>query len=205
MIRDIRREQEAKEDEELDLLREMEDEAAGISVPSKAPPKIMVQDSQAGLDRDGFVPSDVEAEEDAVEAPAQVGLDGKPRKPWKKKGLKRQTRRVNMRPVAKKVQDHLVVPEDVDEDDNDDAVQETQRLEDMPSDIEDASEDEYNGAQGTKQNPQASAKSKEKPAVEKKAPTKRKVKPDAHANYRALKIKNKNSKAKGNGRFGRRR
>ena len=218
MIRDMRREQEAKEDEELDLLREMEDEAEGISVPTRiAPLKIVVQDSQVGgLDRDGFVPSDVEdeeAEEGGVEQELGVGLDGKPRKPWKKKGLKRQTRRVNMRPVAKKVQTQQQREGSLDDEEDDgEAVTETQARGDVPSDLDgEGSEDEYHdGATAVKttstsRGKKTSTANGKSSGVEKKAPAKRKVKPEAHANYRALKIKNKNSKGKGGGRFGRRR
>jgi hypothetical protein len=205
-------EQEAREDEELDLLNELEDEANGIERPKPAP-KIIVQDSQAGfegtgLDRDGFVPSDVEVEVEVVQ-PVRIGKDGKPMKPWKKKGLKRQHRRVNMRPVAKKAGAHPDTVEEAGSGDEEDAVQETQHVADEHSDHEDGSEDECSDAPA-KSKSKAKTKSKattknakdKAETTEKKAPAKRKVKAEAHANYRALKIKNKGSKGGGGGRFG---
>lgn len=218
MIQDLRREQEKKADDELDLLRELEDEAEAAKDGKDAKdakdathsPKVVVgEDSQVavGLDRDGFVPSDVE--QSFSEDDGQQEGD-KPRKPWKKKGLKRQTRRVIMRPVAKKAQTaaEISAAEDYG------TVEETQLPREIPSDIEGGSSSEYGddddatAESGLKAKQKAKQKAKHKPKH--KAPGKesakkstRKVKPDAHANYRALKIKNKNSKAKGRGRFGR--
>lgn len=93
MIQAMRKDEEDQLDEEAEIMREMEMEEAGISVPAK--PKaseFLVEDSQApmplGPDR-GLESDDKEEDEPAT------WHDGKPRKPWKKKGLKRQTRRVN--------------------------------------------------------------------------------------------------------------
>jgi hypothetical protein len=206
MIQDIRREQEKDADEELDLLREMEDEADGITREPKPAPKIVVEHSQVatGLDRDGFVPSDVDQSASEDEKPQQQAADGKPRKPWKKKGLKRQTRRVKMRPVVKKAQPLAEANE---------SVADSQLAEDVLSDVEagsDSEDDEDDEFSGTRAKPKTKPKEKEKEkTTDKEAPKKntRKVKAGAHANYRALKIKNKNSKGKGGGggRFGRRR
>ncbi len=116
-----------------------------------------------------------------------------------------------MRPVGKTAPPQSVdASEAQDSDDGgEDAVQEMQHVQDVPSDLEGVSDGEYNNAiratvrAKAKKSPKAKdGHTKEK---EKKAPARRKVKADAHANYRALKIKNKNSKGKGGGRFGRRR
>jgi hypothetical protein len=81
-------------DDEADIMREMEMEAEGIFVPKRAKiPAVLVEDSQApmplGPDR-GIGSDDEDDEENAAD-----GLDrnGKPRKVWKKRGMKRQTRR----------------------------------------------------------------------------------------------------------------
>jgi 26S proteasome regulatory subunit N12 len=92
MIQAMKKDEDDKLDEEADIMREMEMEEAGIVMPKKPQrPEIQVEDSQApmplGPDRG------METEEDEEEQP-ELGPDGKPRRVWKKKGLKRQTRRV---------------------------------------------------------------------------------------------------------------
>jgi hypothetical protein len=92
MIQAMKRDEDDKLDEEADIMREMEMEEAGIFVPKKLKvPEIQIEDSQApmplGPDRG------LETEEDEDEEP-ELGPDGQPRRVWKKKGLKRQTRRV---------------------------------------------------------------------------------------------------------------
>jgi hypothetical protein len=92
MIQAMKKDEDDKLDEEADIMRELEMEEAGISLPKKArAPQIQVEDSQAamplGPDRG------LEIDEDEEDEP-ELGPDGKPRRVWKKKGLKRQTRRV---------------------------------------------------------------------------------------------------------------
>ena len=132
-------------EDDLEAMREMED----MGKPDV--PKIIVEDSQAGvtLDIDGFVPSDLEEDSDSADNQEKGTL---PKKSWKKKGLKRQTKRVIMRPTP------IQQP-----------TKETDGEQDAPKEV------------------------------------KRKSKPNAlaHANFRRLKIKNKNSRAKG--KFSRRR
>jgi hypothetical protein len=97
MIQDRRKEEDERVDEEWEAMLEMEDETA----PSKASgvPKIVLEDNQRPvvLDAEGFVPS--EGEETEVEEIPQLDRNGQPRKPYKKKGLKRQTRRVISKPT----------------------------------------------------------------------------------------------------------
>lgn len=81
-------------EDDLEAMREMEG-GHELWVPT-----IVVKDSNAGvtLDVDGFVPSDFEDVSDSVH---ENGGTGTPKKPWKKKGLKRQTKRVVMKPVQR--------------------------------------------------------------------------------------------------------
>jgi 26S proteasome regulatory subunit N12 len=92
MIQAMKKDEDDKFDEEADIMRELEMEEEGIVAPKKPRrPEILVEDSQApmplGPDRG------LETDEDSDEEP-ELGADGKPRRAWKKKGLKRQTRRV---------------------------------------------------------------------------------------------------------------
>jgi hypothetical protein len=94
MIQSLKKQEEDRLDEEADIMREMEMEAEGISVPKKSTkPDVQVEDSQhpMPLGVDGAY-SDEENDENV----ADNGLDvnGQPRKVWKKRGQKRQTRRV---------------------------------------------------------------------------------------------------------------
>jgi 26S proteasome regulatory subunit N12 len=93
MIQTLKKQEEDRLDEEADIMRELEMEAQGIPVPKKQKvPDILVEDSQAQvtLDVDGFLPSE---EEKDVEADNAQNENGQPRKVWKKRGQKRQTRR----------------------------------------------------------------------------------------------------------------
>ncbi len=189
-----------------------EEELNGPRQVSKS--KVLVKDSQSdpfknvsgiGLAELGmdFEPiAEEEGEKDAAPAEEQ------PTKVWKKKGLKRQTKRVHMKPRAKPK------PISRGEDTDDDAVAETQAgggaHEEATQNDDDyhdsADETAQEAAEGSKIGKLAPKKAKKAAQTEKKKadkPTK-KQNPLAHANFRALKIKNKNSKAKGRGRFGRR-
>ncbi|KAH8426852.1 protein sld2 [Aspergillus melleus] len=200
---------------------------------------------------------EIEAEEAAAEnvqvndSQAPTTFNGRP---YKKKGQKRTTRRVNMKPVVVKPQPQPQPhsPEPPEEDDDDEgqqdepaAVPETQG----PSRTEDVDEFDYDGFDdidslhtmsepdldsdpeyGEKPKPAAKSKSfseKMKEAIgvpdpqprareekapppqakatEAKKPRERKVNPQAHANYRSLKIRSRGSRGRGAGRFGRRR
>ena len=86
----MREQAEHEHDDDEEAMREAENSTDFMKKVIK--PTLLVQDSQAPnsvqLEVDGFVPSDVEQEE------FQEEQGGYPRKPWKKKGLKRQTKRV---------------------------------------------------------------------------------------------------------------
>jgi hypothetical protein len=206
IIEELRREENASKstyEDDLDAMREFEEaesERPNVST-------VIVEDSQAGvtLDVDGFVPSDFE---DVVESAPEMETNGALRKPWKKKGLKRQTKRVIMRPVKKQQLGVSVSQGSSDGDAN--IVTETHHsqageCEDVghgdvvASDFDDWSEgSELEVAPKSKS---AKMESRKEPEQKKR----RNVNATAHANFRKLKIKNKNSKAKGRGRFANRR
>ena len=244
IIRNLRDQEEEKHDEELDMLREMEAEAEGgldsqprvqRSVQTRQP-EVMVEDSQVVMP---LGPDQGPESEEDEEIPGD-GLDqhGNPRKVWKKKGLKRQTKRViseytygeclqrmlilPVRPVK-----HKPVATEERPDDNDkeeEGVLETQ-LPDNSADVhdEDASGSEFSEGENSDFDDSAPKQKKKvvrpridvAPTTVPTNPTKpddtnpikkaaRKISATAHANFRKLKIKNKNSKANGRGRFGRR-
>lgn len=97
----MRQEEEQRLDEDLDILHDLEMEAEGLPPPKKLKPtEIEVENSQIamplGPDRG------LESENDhEIEDTNELGPDGKPKKVWKKRGLKRQTRRViSMMPIS---------------------------------------------------------------------------------------------------------
>jgi len=224
MIQGMRKQEEEKYDEDEEALREMEEEAAGMAptVKPAKPAKILVEDSQAAmaLGPDGASLSD---EED-------LGAEGKqqPTRVWKKKGLKRQTKRTNskllspgklmlsltthpVRPVQMKAPP--MASETVDDEADEATVIETQVMGEPAADFHTKGDvdAEFQAAESDaselsvrerKRKDEKAKKADDKSAKQKKP---RKISATSHANYRALKIKNKNSKGKGNGRFGRRR
>jgi DNA replication regulator SLD2 len=205
MIEEMRRQEDHEHDEELDILREMEAESAGA--PTKPQPsKVMAQDSQVNvtLDIDGFAPSDPEDEFDSA---PELESNAPPRKVWKKKGLKRQTRRVNIRPVRKQAPAQPT-PSDAQVEDEDELNEEQAAGKSRDPGTENRSDAECEGSQSDferKHSPKKTAAPvKENTQLGK---GKRKIKANslAHTNFCRLKIKNKNSKAKGRGRFGRKR
>ncbi|KAL2004298.1 hypothetical protein VTN02DRAFT_4023 [Thermoascus thermophilus] len=217
MARDMEAE---KAQDDWDVLREMEAEQAANN-------DVQVADSQA--------------------APG-TGEEAT-RRPWKKKGQKRTTRRVVMRPVVAKSKPGSRGKSSENRDQNDEsedelkAVSETQptdaakedeegeeqegeeaeeadlhtasepELDDSDSEYEDSGTVKKSSSFSEKIKAALSGKSKsntkgEKPEAEQgtaKKPAARKINPQAHANYRSLKIRNKGSKGKGAGRWGRRR
>jgi hypothetical protein len=204
MIQSLKKQEEDRLDEEADIMREMEMEAEGISVPKKArKPDVQVQDSQhhMRLGPDGAGSSDEEDEENK----ADDGLDanGQPRKIWKKRGQKRQTRRVIMKPAFVKPLSELdknIVP--------------TTQLdpEDALSDSDDSDSDYASDASHTPKKRKTHTKKVDAPQPAQKTSAAgtvkavaKKISATAHANYRRLKIKSKGGNGGGGKRFGRRR
>ncbi|KAL8840230.1 MAG: hypothetical protein Q9170_001437 [Blastenia crenularia] len=224
IVKGLRELEEAQLDDDLEMLRELEGERNDAPESQvKSLPKVFVEDSQLPdmpLGPDGENGSESEDME-ALEAESR-NRNGKPLKVWKKKGQKRTTRRVNIKPNTarwKPEPEWKGGVETEDEGQSEDGVaivEETQfiapiQVMDPNSDAEDIQTDEAAPDEGEAQAktdtkevklPGKSKKiQKEQPKEKKKGP----VSATAHANFRALKIKNKHSKGKGRGRFGRRR
>jgi hypothetical protein len=226
MIQAMRKDEEDQLDEEADIMRELEMEEQGIVVPKMSrAPQILIEDSQTamplGPDRG------VESDEDSEEEP-QLGPDGKPRRVWKKKGLKRQTRRVISKICCVHRMSYLTnssivrpnvvkpkptpAPQTQDESQGEQTgIPETQ----IPADIADEFGSDLDGdsdyASDASHTPRRKAPAK-KPEQTKEKPVKegvlktaaRKIKATANANYRRLNIKGKAATG-GKGKFGRRR
>ncbi|KAK7740435.1 hypothetical protein SLS62_011116 [Diatrype stigma] len=229
VVASLRKLEEEKLDEELEALREMEGEDdAGpkpnpkpkpSSQPQKPSDDVLEPDSQGPQLLGGF---DDEALYDSPTEDA-LGRDGRPLRVYKKKGQKRTTRRVNMKPTRSKrpQESSEAKPDDAEED----TVPETQfdatkpDGDESPLDLGSDSEfdelaeeedEEDNSSQRkpkTKTTKKDTAK-KEKPNEEgkiKKAA--RKVNEMAHANFKRLKLRNNGAKGGPgfNSRFRRRR
>ena len=185
LVQDLRNQEEERMDDEWDIMNELEAEENGAQQKKKVE-QVQVADSQLvvmplGPDR---------APESESEEEVALGNNGLPRKVYKKKGLKRQTRRANIKPVLNKPKKATDLEDKggSDNDENDDeAVAETQ--------VDGADTSNAGDAQGD---------GKCKDAEKSTNPIKRAAK-KVSQNLQRLKInKNPNLKAKGKGRFGRR-
>lgn len=190
----------AENDDDLEALRELEGETPRGDV--------LVEDSQFGLP-----------------AGASSDVDGEvPRtliKPYKKKGQKRTTKKSNIRPATQKKasEPKFVAADDSDqsaeESDADNIVDETQfpDADDDGSAFSGSDVEAISAQKGREGKSKNESDGKGAREVKGKDNAKRKqpgmINPNAqsHLNFRSLKIKNKNSKAKGAGRnrFGRSR
>ncbi|KAL8780756.1 MAG: hypothetical protein Q9203_000635 [Teloschistes exilis] len=226
LVKGLREMEDAKLDDEMEMLREMEEAGQEQKQSSiKNAPKVCVKDSQApdmplGPDGQG------ESENDDVNALKADGMDrnGRPLKVWKKKGQKRTTRRVKIRPNTAKWKPEPAWQggREADSEDEVEAVEETQLVPDgqakaaadeidgLQTDDEYVSEElvEVDAPKSQSTTKCGKQKGKAKQSAGSQPPKVKKkkgVSATAHANFRALKIKNKQSKGKGRGRFGRRR
>lgn len=194
------------DDDDMAALRELEDAgmdpcAAGPAPSATAAPAAAAQPAAAPKERDilardrasrnlplgGF---DDEGLYDSPDEADRAGRNGQPLVVYKKKGQKRTTRRVNMRPtITKRPTESLGGSQDVN-------VPETQQLDGQENADEDYEDVEETGGKKKKSTP--------KEGVVKKSV--RKVNELAHANFRRLKLRSKNMKGKSGGgrRFGRR-
>ena len=219
MIQSIKKQEDERLDEEAEIMREMEMEADGIIAPPRKSmaSAILVEDSQVQmpLGPDRGIESD---EEDG--AADNLGRDGQPLKVWKKRGQKRTTRRVIMRPNLAKPKPETVPQPLEDDSEEEEGVAETQQPAEVGAGDHDNDFSEDDGSEyasdcshtpkkrktQSKKSTAAStsqAKTEEKEGTVKKAV--RKVKATAHANYRRLKIKSKGGARNGGKRFGRKR
>ena len=228
IIQAKKQEEEARFDEEEEIMRELEMEAEGLSVPKK--PRIsdaLVKDSQTamplGPDRG------LESEDEENSGADNMNPDGNQRKVWKKRGHKRQTRQVISRfclcnyihsPNTRSVRPSFLRPKREQKETQDDASEDDVNVGGTQagvlnhvSDLEGSADD--NGSDFASDDSHSVKKRKTKPAPNIKAKdgreakegpitaAARKIKATAHANYRRLKIKSKGNGGKG--RFGRRR
>ncbi|KAH7409954.1 DNA replication regulator SLD2 [Phaeosphaeria sp. MPI-PUGE-AT-0046c] len=208
MIQAMKKDEDDKLDEEADIMREMEMEEAGISIPRKPKvPQIQVEDSQAPMP---LGPDRGLESEDEEEQP-ELGPDGKPRRVWKKKGLKRQTRRVNMRPNFTKPKPQPTLQIQDDPEDQQGNVADTQ-VAGNAADVVNSEDDFSDFTSDVSHTPKRRKAPKKKSETTTEQPKEgtvktaaRKIKASAHANYRRLKIKSKGGNGGGNGKFGRRR
>ncbi|KAF3010831.1 regulatory particle non-ATPase [Curvularia kusanoi] len=196
MIQNMRKEEDDRLDEEADIMREMEMEEEGIRPPVKPrTSQVQVTDSQAEMPLGPDRGSESEQEEEEEE---ELGPDGKPKRVWKKKGLKRQTRRTNLRPNAAKpkpVQEFRYNDEESDNDSNAKSVPETQLPEDagLALSADDDDDSDYASDVSHSAKKQRAPTKKEATLAEKKEgvveKVKRKISATAHANYQRLKIR----------------
>jgi DNA replication regulator SLD2 len=218
----LRRMEEEAADEDLEALHEMEIEMAGegkpASKPTAAKEGVLVEDCQPRLPLGGFDDEAMyDSEPEELKNPT-LGRDGQPLKVYKKKGQKRTTRRVNMKPTRSKPQPQPEAQPQEDSDDElaapEETVPETQ-VDDMAGFGEgrnfdsDESQSEYTASEGgtryrrpnqTKKNKKANKDGKIKTAA-------RKVGTLAHQNFKRLKLRNSGAKggAAHNSRFRRKK
>ncbi|GKT48469.1 DNA replication regulator SLD2 [Colletotrichum spaethianum] len=181
-------------DDDLDALREAEGEVVRPKAPPKPRDEMLAADSQVHLPLGGF---DDEGLYDSPDE-EQKGRDGMPLRVYKKKGQKRTTRRVNMRPIHSK-RPSGPVEDGQEEEGDEEAVPETQAngaaddMQDELADVGSGSDAEFDeSASKTKATKTKAAKKTEKVGTVKKAV--RKVNEMAHTNFRRLKLKNHGAK-----------
>lgn len=205
IIQGLRRQEEERMEDEWDIMNEIEAEQRGELVQEKpASPKALVEDARTVEMPLGPDQAPKRSDEDI-----ETDKNGEGKKPWKKKGLKRQTKRVKMRPVLHKPKKASEL-QDVDDDDERSDQEMASEAQTVAIFGHDASEqvDEYlEGSEYDEEN-QGQQRSLAMPAGKQRKAEKtdkpdqkasKKVSATAHPNYRALKIKNKNSKANGRG------
>lgn len=231
LVRGLRELEEEKLDDDLEMLRELEAEQNGdngdAATEKPTAPKVLVGDSQMRempLGPDGGNRAKESEDEEALLAKEQgKGRDGKPLRVWKKKGQKRSTRRVVMKPVVAKWKPEVEwnggndVEEENAQAEAEQVVVETQTVEgaignnergglgdrDWEESLEEGDELGI-GAGGVRPEQKETKKARdEKKEEAPKQKKKKKIAATAHANFRALKIRNKQSKGKKGG--GRRR
>ena len=209
LVRGLREMEDEGLDEELNMLRDMESEAASTNCLNQ--PKTFANDDQRPdmpLGPDGGLESD----EDWVEhADDGKGRDGKALKVWKKKGQKRTTRRVLMKPNTEKWKPEPAWNVGQANEDEEHGVAEIETMSAHRSTKHGCNSDEYEhveGSQGATGLGNGRRLALDNDLEKKKELAKnlrKKISATAHANFRALKIKNKQSKVKKGGKFGRKR
>jgi hypothetical protein len=215
MLAGLRKLEEEAADDDLDALHDIENETSGPSKPIDKS-SVLVEDSQVpvllgGFDDEAMYDSDPEE----VKNPT-LGRDGQPLKIWKKKGQKRTTRRVTIKPVRSKPQSAPQAPGSPSEDlvqPDEEAVPETQEAAPSPhtdaGNFDSDSGSEYTASEGGTRyrRPNQQKKTKDRTGEGKVKSIVRKVGAMAHANFKRLKLRNSGSKGgvAHNSRFRRKR
>ncbi|KAF4469354.1 DNA replication regulator SLD2 [Fusarium albosuccineum] len=197
IVASLRKVEEEQLDDDLDALRDAEEEEMGdpkpkTLFPTKAKDDVLVEDTQRQqLPLGGF------DDEAIYDSPVEDGTDrnGNPMRTYKKKGQKRTTRLVKMRPTRTKRPTNMGENPQSDVE-NEDPIPETQ-----PG---------GHGVDGESDFEEPVETKKKKPAPKKEGTAKkavRKVNELAHANFQRLKLKNHGAKGGPgfNSRFRRRR
>lgn len=185
LVRSLRKQEEERLDEEMALMHEIE----------TGEPASLVKDSQVKV---GDMPLGADGEHDLSE---DGGASVEPRRLWKKKGQKRTTRRANIGVNRTKWKPEVEWK-----------AGDASDVENIPD--TQAVDGDGGVIQTSKTARQQKEKNKSKVVKDKNSVTGkgadgkkiRKINPNAtsHANFRSLKIRNKNSKGRTGGRFGRR-
>lgn len=123
IIQELKNQEEERMEDEWDVLNEIEAGEDDTVVPKKQAEPVQISDSQLvvmplGPDR---APGESESDEEVA-----MGANGLPRKVYKKKGLKRQTRKTNIKPVLHKPKKAADLEEKAETDDEEETVGETQ-------------------------------------------------------------------------------
>jgi DNA replication regulator SLD2 len=208
MLAGLRKMEDEAADDDLEALREMEIEREGGSKlapkpKSEIPSIVLVEESQPNFPLGGF---DDDAQFDSEPEESKnptLGRDGQPMKIYKKKGQKRTTRRVNMKPTRSKPQAQPEVPLQESDDERAGAgetVPETQV--DEAAGFADArnfdsdSQSEYTASEGGTRyrRPNQSKKNKSANKDGEMKITARKVNAMAHQNFKRLKLRNSGAK-----------
>ncbi|KXL45022.1 hypothetical protein M433DRAFT_154690 [Acidomyces richmondensis BFW] len=201
IIQGLRQQEEERMDDEWDIMNEIEAEVQGeVSQKKSASPKPLDEDK-----RTVEMPLGPDQATEGSDDDIRVELNGEDRKPWKKKGLKRQTKRVKMRPVLHRPEKASELQDDEDRCDRE-VVSKSHtvtKFGDSASEpvVEDLEVSEYDGGKQEQQvgSSKSAGKQNEVEVVKPDRKVSKKISATAHPNYRALKIKNKNSKANGRG------
>ncbi|KAI6080990.1 DNA replication/checkpoint protein [Hypoxylon rubiginosum] len=218
VVASLRKLEEEALDDDLEALHEMENEGNPTNStkpvkpaqPAKPKEDILEPDSQAQQLLGGF---DDEALYDSPDE-QQLGRDGQPLRVYKKKGQKRTTRRVNMRPTRSK-RPQQSTAEQAEHDAEEDVVPNTQAdatkaTEEPPLDIGSGSDFDPLDDEDEEEPKEKSRAEKAKKPEKKEGKVRkvaRKVNELAHANFKRLKLRNSGAKGSGGGnpRFRRRR
>ncbi|KAI5855392.1 DNA replication/checkpoint protein [Tricharina praecox] len=207
MLRELREMEAHALDDDEEAMREMEMEAAGLEVPKRKEKKkdepLFDEVELPPLPPGAFVEDTLQDSDDGKEN------DGTERKVWKKKGLKRQHRRVisTLSTPSSLLFDPGTQAGDNEAEEAEEAEAAAAEGGDdqppIPSDIENgedssSDDDEEDSKKKSKKKPAAAAEKAKKPAATRKID----ANATSHMNFRKLNIKNKNSKGKRGGRFG---